>query len=168
MTDDVLISIQQQLEGRIEELRGAVEERDRLLANLRALEAEPGVLDPGTAIESTPLDAGAIEPTPLDAEPEVLDAGPIARDVEPVAVSPDQGVLDMGPVMSDADLRSLEVDPGQLEIDPRPQNTDPGALEVDTPRHLRRSQTARRQGTRRRPRDARECRSLSGEVCLCV
>jgi hypothetical protein len=41
MAEDLLSRIQRQLQERLEELRGAVEERDRLQADLGALDANP-------------------------------------------------------------------------------------------------------------------------------
>ena len=68
MAEDLLTRIQRQLQERMAELRGAVEERDRLQADLRALE------DSSTA------------PGP---SPTTLDPAPTAPDPQPVAPDPD-------------------------------------------------------------------------------
>jgi hypothetical protein len=126
MTEDLLTNVRQQLEERIEQLRGAVEERDRLQANLRALEAEPWVLDAGL---TGPMSMD-IEPEALEARREVLDSRPEALDAEPalvgvgpapVAVSPGQGVMHAGP-------EALNAEPAPVEVEPVPV-----ALEVGPP-----------------------------------
>src|SRR5580692_10251289 len=96
MTEDLLTDVRQQLEDRIEELRDAVEERDRLQANLRALEAEPWVLD-----------ADLAGPTSADAEPEVSGTAPEALDAGPTAPHTEQDdaaleALDTAPATPDA------------------------------------------------------------------
>jgi hypothetical protein len=161
MTEDLLTNVRQQLEERIEQLRGAVEERDRLQANLRALEAEPWVLDAGlTGPMSMDIEPEALEARRevLDSRPEALDAEPAPVEVEPVpvalevgppapvipdrvvmhagpvAVRPDQGVLDFGPEILGAHpemQEMVEVDPGALEADPEPQEADPELMEAD-------------------------------------
>jgi hypothetical protein len=143
MTEDLLTDVRQQLEDRIEELRDAVEERDRLQANLRALEAEPWVLDaglagpmsvddepevPGTAPEAP--DAGPTVPhtgqddavlKTLDAAPATPDAGqddaaPEGPDVEPATpVTAEAGSAAMIPGQ-----QTLDVELGMLATDPEP------------------------------------------------
>jgi hypothetical protein len=75
MAEDLLTRIQRQLQERMAELRGAVEERDRLQADLRALE------DSSTAPEGSP--------TALDPEPTAPDPQPTALAPEPTAPAPD-------------------------------------------------------------------------------
>jgi hypothetical protein len=67
MTEDLLTSIERQLEERIEQLRRAVEEHDRLQAELEALNASPLALN---------ADPEALDPDPLDINPEALDPEP--------------------------------------------------------------------------------------------
>ncbi len=73
MAEDLLTRIQRQLQERMAELRGAVEERDRLQADLRALE------DSSTAPEGSP--------TALDPEPTAPDPQPAAPDPAPEPVA---------------------------------------------------------------------------------
>ena len=128
MTEDLLTNVRQQLEERIEELRDAVEERDRLQANLRALEAEPWVLDaglagptsadaepevPGTALEALDTAPATPDAGQDDAEPEAPDAGPVAAEAGPEAMIPGQQTLDV-------ELGMLAADPELLEADPSP------------------------------------------------
>jgi hypothetical protein len=75
MAEDLLTRIQRQLQERMAELRGAVEERDRLQADLRALEDNP----------AAPEDS----PTALDPEPTALDPEPTALAPEPTAPAPE-------------------------------------------------------------------------------
>lgn len=75
MAEDLLTRIQRQLQERMAELRGAVEERDRLQADLRALE------DSSTAPEGSP--------TALDPEPTAPDPQPTALAPEPTAPAPE-------------------------------------------------------------------------------
>src|SRR5580658_1702465 len=109
MTEDLLTNVRQQLEERIEQLRGAVEERDRLQANLRALEAEPWVLDAGL---TGPMSMD-IEPEALEARREVLDARPEALDAESRAINAGPGALDAGPAPVE-----VEPVPVALEVGP--------------------------------------------------
>jgi hypothetical protein len=67
MTEDLLTSIEQQLEERIEQLRGAVDEHDRLQADLETLNASPVALN---------SDPEALDPEALDISPEALDPEP--------------------------------------------------------------------------------------------
>jgi hypothetical protein len=73
MAEDLLTRIQRELQERIEELRGAVEERDRLQADLRALEAAPAA-----PVASEPLVVQDVDPeAPLCTElPAVADIDP--------------------------------------------------------------------------------------------
>ncbi len=71
MAEDLLTRIQRQLQERMAELRGAVEERDRLQADLRAL--EDSSMAPGPS------------PTAPDPQPTALAPEPAAPDPEPVA-----------------------------------------------------------------------------------
>ncbi|HEV2944509.1 MAG TPA: hypothetical protein VGX26_05305 [Solirubrobacteraceae bacterium] len=85
MAEDLLTRIQRQLQERMAELRGAVEERDRLQADLRALEdssTAPG--DSLTAPDPQPT-ALAPEPEAPAPEPEAPAPEPAAPDPEPVA-----------------------------------------------------------------------------------
>jgi hypothetical protein len=55
MTDDLLTRIRREIEERMQELRGAVEERDRLLVDLRELDAHPeSPVDLGVAVDPEP------------------------------------------------------------------------------------------------------------------
>ncbi|MFI4992836.1 MAG: hypothetical protein ACHQCH_04360 [Solirubrobacterales bacterium] len=81
MAEDLLTRIQRQLQERMAELRGAVEERDRLQADLRALEDSstvPG--DSPTAPDPQPT-APAPEPTAPAPEPAAPDPEPVAKNV---------------------------------------------------------------------------------------
>jgi hypothetical protein len=83
MAEDLLTRIQRQLQERMAELRGAVEERDRLQADLRALEdssTAPG--DSPTAPDPQPT---ALAPEPTAPAPEAPAPEPAAPDHEPVA-----------------------------------------------------------------------------------
>ena len=154
MTEDLLTNVRQQLEERIEELRDAVEERDRLQANLRALEAEPWVLDAGLAC-----------PPSADAEPEVPGTAPEAQDAGPTAphagqddaalealdtalATPDAGQDDAAPEGPDVEpaepvpaeagpatmisgQQTLDVELGMLAADPGPQDADLSPLDAD-------------------------------------
>jgi hypothetical protein len=83
MAEDLLTRIQRQLQERMAELRGAVEERDRLQADLRALEdssTAPG--DSPTAPDPQPT---ALAPEPTAPAPEAPAPEPAAPDPEPVA-----------------------------------------------------------------------------------
>jgi hypothetical protein len=75
MAEDLLTRIQRQLQERMAELRGAVEERDRLQADLRALE------DSSTAPEDSPT---ALDPAPAPTAPDPQPAAPDPAP-EPVA-----------------------------------------------------------------------------------
>jgi hypothetical protein len=72
MAEDLLIRMQQELQERMEQLRGAVAESDRLRADLRALDSEPAPPpepEPPAALDCEP----ALAPEPLAAptpEPE--------------------------------------------------------------------------------------------------
>jgi hypothetical protein len=77
MTEDLLTSIQQQLEERIEELRGAVEEHDRLQADLDALGTEPTRLDANHEASNTEV---VFE---LEVDPLALEAEPVTQEDEP-------------------------------------------------------------------------------------
>jgi hypothetical protein len=159
MTEDLLTNVRQQLEERIEELRDAVEERDRLQANLRALEAEPWVLD-AELTRPVSLDA---EPEVPDTEPATADAGqdddvPERPDVElaaPVTAEAGSAAMISGQQTLDVELGMLAADPGPQEAhfippaadsepqeaadaapgppaaDPGPPAADPGSLEAD-------------------------------------
>jgi hypothetical protein len=154
MTEDLLTNVRQQLEERIEELRDAVEERDRLQANLRALEAEPWVLDAGLACQPS-----------ADAEPEVPGPAPEAQDAGPTAphagqddaalealdtalATPDAGQDDAAPEGPDVEpaepvtaeagpatmisgQQTLDVELGMLAADPGPQDADLSPLDAD-------------------------------------
>jgi len=65
MAEDLLNRIQLQLQERIEELRGAVQERDRLQAELGALQNDPAALqnDP-PALEPDPQPVAALQDDP--------------------------------------------------------------------------------------------------------
>jgi hypothetical protein len=81
MAEDLLTRIQRQLQERMAELRGAVEERDRLQADLRALEdssTAPG--DSPTAPDPRPT-ALAPEPTAPAPEAAAPDPEPVAKNV---------------------------------------------------------------------------------------
>jgi hypothetical protein len=78
MAEDLLTRIQRQLQERMAELRGAVEERDRLQADLQALE------DSSTAPGDS-LTAPDPQPTALVPEPTAPAPEPAAPDPEPVA-----------------------------------------------------------------------------------
>jgi hypothetical protein len=75
MAEDLLTRIQQELEERMEQLWGAVEERDRLQADLIALDAEPasGVyLEPDVALDAElelPAALGAVPRRLFEPEP---------------------------------------------------------------------------------------------------
>jgi hypothetical protein len=72
MTDDLLTRIQREMDERLRELRGAVDEHDRLAADLEALEAAPGPpVDPGPPADPEP----PVVPEPLVATeaPEALE-----------------------------------------------------------------------------------------------
>ena len=84
MAEDLLTRIQRQLQERMAELRGAVEERDRLQADLRALEDNP----------AAPEDS----PTALDPEPTALDPEPTALAPEAPAPVPEPAAPDPEPV----------------------------------------------------------------------
>jgi hypothetical protein len=95
MAEDLLTRIQQELEERMEHLRGAVEERDRLQADLSALVAEP---------------APSIYPGP----PAVLGAGPGRLfDPEPPfdPVPPAVLGVDPGPPVYPGPPAALDADP---------------------------------------------------------
>jgi hypothetical protein len=103
MAEDLLTRIQRQLQERMAELRGAVEERDRLQADLRALEdnstapgdsptapdPQPAALAPeptAPAPEAPAPEAPAPEaPAPEAPAPEAPAPEPAAPDPEPVA-----------------------------------------------------------------------------------
>jgi hypothetical protein len=85
MAEDLLTRIQRQLQERMAELRGAVEERDRLQADLRALEDNPAAPeDSPTALDPEPT-ALAPEPTAPAPEAPAPVPEPAAPDPEPVA-----------------------------------------------------------------------------------
>jgi hypothetical protein len=73
MTDDLLTRIQREMHERLRELRGAVDEHDRLAADFEALEAAPGA----------PVDR---EP-PADPEP-LVDPESLVATEAPVALEP--------------------------------------------------------------------------------
>jgi hypothetical protein len=129
MTEDLLTNVRQQLEERIEQLRGAVEERDRLQANLRALEAEPWVLDAGL---TGPMSMD-IEPEALEARREVLDARPEALDAESQALNAGPGALDAGPAPVGVGPAPVAVSPGQgvMHAGPEALNAEPAPVEVE-------------------------------------
>jgi hypothetical protein len=92
MAEDLLTRIQWELQERIEELHGAIEERDRLQADLRALDAAPP-----QPFDPEPLAMRDVDPEPplhpelpavadIDPEPPALDPAPepsIVADVDP-------------------------------------------------------------------------------------
>jgi hypothetical protein len=83
MAEDLLTRIQRQLQERMAELRGAVEERDRLQADLRALEdSSTASGDSPTAVDPQPT---APAPEPTVPAPEAPAPEPAAPDPEPVA-----------------------------------------------------------------------------------
>jgi hypothetical protein len=82
MAEDLLTRIQRQLQERMAELRGAVEERDRLQADLRALEdssTAPG--DSLTASDPQPTEPTAPAPEAPAPEPAAPDPEPVAKNV---------------------------------------------------------------------------------------
>lgn len=101
MAEDLVARIQRELEERMEELRGAVEERDRLQADLRALDA---VADPpvafGPPVLGEPL-AGSPEPRAAPVWPAVVGEplGVLEPAVACEAVAPESAVVaDLPPV----------------------------------------------------------------------
>ena len=78
--EDLLSRIRRETHERLEELRGAVDERDRLAADLRALDAvpEPAAADPEPLVVCEP--AVACEPVVLES--------PVFPEVPPVAPAP--------------------------------------------------------------------------------
>jgi hypothetical protein len=79
MAEDLLTKIQQELEERMEHLRGAVEERERLQADLSALAAEPAPsIYPGP-----PAVLGAGPGRLFDPEPPFDPVPPAALDADP-------------------------------------------------------------------------------------
>lgn len=91
MTMDLLTNIQRELDERLSGLRGAVEEHDRLQAELNALDTPAGaapeaLANPGPAARPEPRVEPAADPEP----PEALDAEPAAPDiaVEPPTTAP--------------------------------------------------------------------------------
>jgi len=78
MAEDLLTRIQRQLQERMAELRGAVEERDRLQADLRALEDGSAARgDSPTTLDPAPTSAA---PGPQPAAPDP-DSGTVAKNV---------------------------------------------------------------------------------------
>ncbi len=77
MAEDLLTRIQRQLQERMAELRGAVEERDRLQADLRALEDSSTAPGPSPVV----LDPAPAAPDPQPAEPAAPDPEPVAKNV---------------------------------------------------------------------------------------
>jgi hypothetical protein len=158
MTEDLLTNVRQQLEERIEELRDAVEERDRLQANLRALEAEPWVLDAeltrptggDDAVPETP-DVEPAEPVSVEAEPAAVSPAreaPNTPPAAPVTAEADSAAMISGQQTLDVELGMLAADPGPQDLnarppaadsesqeaadaDPGPPAADPGSLEAD-------------------------------------
>ena len=81
MAEDLLTRIQRQLQERMAELRGAVEERDRLQADLRALEDNPAAPeDSPTALDPEPTALAPEAPAPVP-EPAAPDPEPVAKNV---------------------------------------------------------------------------------------
>jgi hypothetical protein len=73
MAEDLLTRIQSELQERIQELHGAIEERDRLQADLRALDAAPAA-----PVASEPLAVQDVDPeSPLRTEL------PVVADIDP-------------------------------------------------------------------------------------
>jgi len=83
MAEDLLTRIQRQLQERMAELRGAVEERDRLQADLRAL--EDSSMAPGPSPTAPDPQPTALAPEPTAPAPEASVPEPAAPDPEPVA-----------------------------------------------------------------------------------
>jgi hypothetical protein len=73
MAEDLLTRIQWELQERIEELHGAVEERDRLQADLIALEAAP----------AAPVDPEPLAVRDVDPEPPVDPEFPVEPNIDP-------------------------------------------------------------------------------------
>ncbi|MFI4977414.1 MAG: hypothetical protein ACHQC8_01860 [Solirubrobacterales bacterium] len=87
MTEDLLRRIQREMHERLRELRGAVDEHDRLTAELRALQdtpEAPASVDPVPPVDREPLVASE-PPAALEAVPEPLVASeaPVALDIAP-------------------------------------------------------------------------------------
>jgi hypothetical protein len=81
MTDDLLARIQREMHERLQELRGAVDEHDRLAANLEALEAAPGQpVDPEARVDPDPPES------PADPESLVATEAPVALEPPPANV----------------------------------------------------------------------------------
>jgi hypothetical protein len=86
MAEDLLTRIQRELQERIEELHGAVQERDRLQAELRALDVAPEPLSVARNIdpEPSPEPASSFDPEPpSDPEPPLRPALAAVPDVDP-------------------------------------------------------------------------------------
>jgi hypothetical protein len=81
MSEDLLTRIQRETHERLRELRGAVDEHDRLQGELVALDVAPEI-DPEPRIVPEPLAALDIEPE-ASAAPEPAPEMPIAREVSP-------------------------------------------------------------------------------------
>jgi hypothetical protein len=140
MTEDLLTNVRQQLEERIEELRDAVEERDRLQANLRALEAEPWVLDAeltrptggDDAVPETP-DVEPAEPVSVEAEPAAVSPAreaPNTPPAAPVTAEADSAAMISGQQTLDVELGMLAADPGPEDLNARPPAADSESQEA--------------------------------------
>jgi hypothetical protein len=109
MAEDLLTRIQRQLQERMAELRGAVEERDRLQADLRALE------DSSTAPGDS-LTASDPQPTALAPEPEAPAPEPEAPAPEPEAPAPEPAAPDPEPVAKNVLRFPVRYEPARARV----------------------------------------------------
>ncbi len=86
--EDLLSRIKRETNERLEELRGAVQERDRLQADLTALDTapEPPVLNPEQPVvpEPTVVLESSLDPKPPVVPEPLIDLGPLAAPELPV------------------------------------------------------------------------------------
>jgi hypothetical protein len=130
MAEDLLTRIQRQLQERMAELRGAVEERDRLQADLRALE------DSSTAPEDSPT-ALDPEPTAPAPEPAAPDPEPAAPDPEPAAPDPEPAAPDPEPAAPDPEPAAPDPEPVAKNVLRFPVRHEPARARVVSPKVAR-------------------------------